>query len=891
MDAAEPAEMTSVRADEPTSDRGDDLSTEEEGFSTVLTSSRIEVDSSGQAPPAPASDEEPSHRAILDAIRLDLLERGEGSLPILLEEAREKRNGQPMQAGRAESCELDGYRLLAAERPGAAYYALCEAADRYQSELRVDDAQAVRGVVRRLVASHLQPYATDAELLREVRQWARARLALLFATAQGSTAPSSDQTVGGGFDGPAEESSDHLGADAAIGMRDGASGSTGASAIGDEVSRVLDLRHRWLLRLNANHNEQQPLRLTTLSDRLKLSLQDELWLVILLAIEGDSTLNAQRRRLLNNDDYYSVGVVLQMITDTEEDEQLFLDRLDIRKPLRRLCLIYLNAPVSRQGTGLSNHLIELDESVIAYVAGRDYWPVEIDRMSYLHPVERRPGQSYFASKLEKLDRAIRWRDREGGVFIALCGSTRDTNLSLALTWAMVYERPVVELSAYMLFGNPDQFENVFWRVLREALLRQAVLFIDGARSWEEHLASAAEVLRIVSRSRTFLTQPILFDAPLDGEEILKRALQPLFEVRTLPPTLDEQVVIWQDAIAHAKLKPLTEVELRKQVCDMALNVEDIHRAVRLANQNAYLTTEGAIDRLDPHALRSMATSKLNQGMYSIAERITTNQTWNDIILPNEVLQKLNEIVTYARYQREIFEEWGFGSKVPYGRANSSLFTGPPGTGKTMVAGIIAHELGMDLFRIETSQVVSKYIGETEKNLAKVFDEASRSHAIILFDEADSLFAKRTTVKDARDRYSNLEVNYLLQRIESFDGITILTSNFEENIDAAFARRIKFKIYFPAPNQVDRAKLWRLMLPQGAKVADKIDFERLSRAFEFTGASIKDAVLRAAFRAVEAGSVIDNNLLEETGIAVAREMGSLLRIRGGRVDLVDRSQQT
>ena len=179
-------------------------------------------------------------------------------------------------------------------------------------------------------------------------------------------------------------------------------------------------------------------------------------------------------------------------------------------------------------------------------------------------------------------------------------------------------------------------------------------------------------------------------------------------------------------------------------------------------------------------------------------------------------------------------------------------------------------------------MVSKFIGETEKNLGRIFDEAERGHAILLFDEADSLFAKRTEVKSSNDRYANLEVGYLLQRIESFSGITFLTTNMRDNIDEAFARRIRFKIEFPKPEEEDRKRMWRLMIPSSAEKAPDIDYEHLSQAFDFTGANIRHAVLRAAFRAAEAKSPIGNRELESAGIAVAKELGMLVRVVNGRV---------
>src|SRR5690606_1287781 len=216
-------------------------------------------------------------------------------------------------------------------------------------------------------------------------------------------------------------------------------------------------------------------------------------------------------------------------------------------------------------------------------------------------------------------------------------------------------------------------------------------------------------------------------------------------------------------------------------------------------------------------------------------------------------------------------------KMPYGRANSCLFNGPPGTGKTMAAGVIARELGMDLYRVDLSQIVSKWVGETEKNLARVFDEASRGHAVLLFDEADSLFGKRTAVKSSNDRYNNLQVNYLLQRIESFEGITILTTNLADAIDEAFARRIKFKVSFPVPDAAERAKLWRVMLPRDAECEASIDFDHLGESFEMAGANIKNTILRAAFRAAEACEPISTRLLEQAGISELREMGKLVRV--------------
>ncbi len=259
-----------------------------------------------------------------------------------------------------------------------------------------------------------------------------------------------------------------------------------------------------------------------------------------------------------------------------------------------------------------------------------------------------------------------------------------------------------------------------------------------------------------------------------------------------------------------------------------------------------------ISDVDVHAgLRATLDSKLS----NLGKRVQWLQTWDDLVLPEDSLEEINEFMSRVKHRRAVYDDWGFSRKMAKGLGLSALFAGPPGTGKTMVAGLIAHELSLDLYQIDLSRIVSKYVGETEKNLAELFDAAEAGHAILLFDEADSLFAKRTEVKSSVDRYANLEVNYLLQRMESFSGITILTTNLDSSIDDAFRRRISFKVDFPFPEPEDRIRLWQCMLPDEASVNEDIDFNRLSDRYEMSGGYIRNAVLRAAFLAAADGSDI------------------------------------
>ena len=263
----------------------------------------------------------------------------------------------------------------------------------------------------------------------------------------------------------------------------------------------------------------------------------------------------------------------------------------------------------------------------------------------------------------------------------------------------------------------------------------------------------------------------------------------------------------------------------------------------------------------------------------LAMRQEVTQTWDDLVLAPDILDQVKALTARVRHAHRVLEEWGFGSKLPKGQGVAALFSGPPGTGKTMVAGLIARDLDLELYQVDLSKVVSKWVGETEKQLSRIFEAADAGHALLLFDEADALFARRTEVKSANDRYANLEVNYLLQRIESFGGITILTTNLEASIDPALRRRLAANVVFWPPDQEERERLWRHMLSSRGPVDPSIDVPALARTYgEMTGANIRNAVLSAAFLAAGEGAAIDQSRLERAARGEYSSMGHVLGSR-------------
>lgn len=259
---------------------------------------------------------------------------------------------------------------------------------------------------------------------------------------------------------------------------------------------------------------------------------------------------------------------------------------------------------------------------------------------------------------------------------------------------------------------------------------------------------------------------------------------------------------------------------------------------------------------------------------AVATRVHRLATWADVILPDDILDSLVEMTGRVRHRKTVFEQWGYSRSMSTSRGITALFSGGPGTGKTMVAGVLARDLGVELYRVDVSRITSKWIGETEKNLGSLFDAAEDGQVMLLFDEADSLFAKRTEVRTSVDRYANMEVNYLLQRLDTFEGLAILTSNFGTAIDPAFKRRLSFRVTFPFPDEEMREQLWRSLIPPGVPRGDQIDFAGLGQRYKLSGGYIRNSSLRAAFLAAEEGVPLSQDHIERAIRAEFREIGKL-----------------
>jgi SpoVK/Ycf46/Vps4 family AAA+-type ATPase len=331
------------------------------------------------------------------------------------------------------------------------------------------------------------------------------------------------------------------------------------------------------------------------------------------------------------------------------------------------------------------------------------------------------------------------------------------------------------------------------------------------------------------------------------------------EVELEDLTSSENRILWDKYLSD--IRDVTDVE----ACEMANKFSFTPAQIKGTILKA--TNTLAARKSDKLSLKDMCESAYSQVASNLSEkavRVKSKHTWDDLILNAREKEMLKHACTQVKYKHVIYDEWCMGKRVLYGRGVSMLFAGPPGTGKTMAAGVVANDLGLEIYRVDLSQIVSKYIGETEKNLNVIFEEAKCSNVILFFDETDALFGKRTEVKDSHDKNANIETSYLLQKMEEYEGITVMTTNFLGNIDNAFFRRISYVIHFEFPDKEARKKIWQNIYPKEVPMAGDIDFNYLARQFEIAGGNIKNIALTSLFIAVQS----EKKILEMSHILMA-----------------------
>jgi hypothetical protein len=493
------------------------------------------------------------------------------------------------------------------------------------------------------------------------------------------------------------------------------------------------------------------------------------------------------------------------------------------RPLRRWRLVEINQPGAQP---LTTSALRADERILSYLKGLNYLD---DRLTSVASPLADP-QALARSHRVLADRiAAELRALAGDVpVVHLLGADADSKRAIAAVAAGDLGLQLYRIGADTLPPGVAELESLARLWQRESQLLPIALYLDALECEKE--------LPLVSRFLAWAPGLVFLDTR-DTWPALGREALTLDVARSSP---DEQAEAWRAVLGDGAAN--VPARLAGQ---FSLSVAAIQRiGERVASSNGDLAGEAW------HACLLASRPRLD----TLAERLTARgHAWDDLVLPAPEEVLLRQIVDQVGYRHQVYEQWGFGRRLTRGLGISALFAGESGTGKTLAAEVIAEELALDLYRIDLSQVVSKYIGETEKNLRRLFDAAEDGGAILFFDEADALFGKRSEVKDSHDRYANIEINYLLQRMEAYRGLAILATNRKTALDTAFVRRLRFIVDFPFPGVAERRRIWARAFPPEAETAG-LDTDRLA-VFNLTGGSIRNVAINAAFLAARAGTPV------------------------------------
>lgn len=520
-------------------------------------------------------------------------------------------------------------------------------------------------------------------------------------------------------------------------------------------------------------------------------------------------------------------------------------------PLRRWRLIE-----AAKGDLLVLSSLKIDERVLHHLMGLDYLDERLRGLAEpVHPSGSLPPSH--AALAERIEQA--WSSEEGPLpLICLSGSRQAGAQAIAAQACAALGIKLYGIAASDIPTSPAEREDLARIWEREALLAGLSLLVrfedleekEGGSPLQAALAPALSFLR---RLETVALATSLRPLPLSGSFASFGSFsascpsgRSVLRLQVEMPGADEQEELWRQALLGGPWE--LNGELQQATSQFSLAPQQIKDAaaevLALQESGQKGSDEAGMLRLLRRACKAAARPRLDE----LAERIPPQADWEDLVLPEAQKQILREIESQVRHSAKVYRKWGFAGKGGRGLGISALFAGESGTGKTMAAEVLAGRLDLDLYRIDLSQVVNKYIGETEKNLHRVFDAAEGGGCILLFDEADALFGKRSEVKDSHDRYSNIEVGYLLQRMEAFRGLAILTTNIRSALDRAFLRRIRFIVQFPFPGEADRREIWRRIFPRETP-RNGLDYEKLSR-LNVTGGSIRNMALHSAFLAAE-----------------------------------------
>lgn len=601
------------------------------------------------------------------------------------------------------------------------------------------------------------------------------------------------------------------------------------------------------------------LSLPRISELFGLSPFEERSLVVCLAPEIDRSYEKLYAYL--QDDVTrkkpSVDLLMNLLLSTMSDRLLARAAFEPDGTLLKFRLLQLFDD-SAAPTPLISRFLKLDDRVVDFLLGRERIDARLGAIASLSNEDGCESIQVGGERENRMRDFVRAyfgepAPRKENLVFYFYGPYGSGKRALAELIAADLGLPLVVGDLGRMSEVALPFEEAAWLLGREALLQPAILCLDnfdhlvaGDPNRRPHLEAVLEMVRSCS------VFAILFGAsPWSPRGLLKNSR--FLDVRFKVPDDGERRNLWATAVGRG-FQLAEDIDLGAIASKFRLTQGQIQDALAAARGRVSLRSTGG-ELIKSEDLEAACRAQSSEKLSTLARKIEPRHVWGDIVLPEEVLRQLREICQRVVYRHRVLSDWGFGAKLSLGKGVNALFAGPSGTGKTMATEIIASELGLDLYKIDLSGVVSKYIGETERNLDRVFSAAEDANAILFFDEADALFGKRSEVRDSHDRYANIEISYLLQKMEEYEGLAILATNLRANLDEAFIRRLAFTIHFPFPDEASRLRIWRGIWPASMSLDPGVDLEFLAKQFKLSGGNIKNIALAAAFLAAESNSLV------------------------------------
>lgn len=541
----------------------------------------------------------------------------------------------------------------------------------------------------------------------------------------------------------------------------------------------------------------------------------------------------------------AVDLMLRMLCDGLAAQIAARHYFDSHSPLFKYGLLEF---ADDKATGLLARTLKLNEGVIAYLLGQNSLDLRIRDFARFISTNTDFGDLLAAPKTaQQYKRLLELAEQDPNFVCLLLGLDETLKLNLVTTVCQNLNKPIIKFDLSLLLNNPKA-SSVLPILSREVGLYQAALYCVSYDALLKEDAIVQEVKRQVDQFLSELNELCFISTPNGLVPLTAGRERHEFYLELELPGYSERQRLWESQLKQQLgIYSVAGLDLEVLASRFRLNSGQIMNAVATACNMARWRGDEVPTMAD---LEAACRQHSNQKLSSLARKITPKYKWDDIVLPADQFRMLREIYAQVSHRTLVYEKWGFDRKLSMGKGLNVIFAGPSGTGKTMSAEIVAHELGMDLYKIDLSNVVSKYIGETEKNLERIFNEARESNGILFFDEADSIFGKRSEVKDAHDRYANIETGYLLQKMEEYDGIVVLATNLRKNLDDAFVRRMHFVIEYPFPEEADRLEIWRKAFPHELPLGDSVDLPFMARQFKLAGGNIKNIALAAAFLAAD-----------------------------------------